>query len=313
MAEINGFLDGEVRYERPALTIELRARTKKTAGFREVGSEGEGEWSVYGPSTPLPPADGECHGARSEATGMSRRGLIAAALAAPFVMRSTPAAAAPAPSIRLLIAGQSLGSYWTHSPAFSAFVRRLRQTGETRPITMLDVAVGGTSALKCHRPRDDGYWWDEDRNRSGPVLRRAVEMIKRENAASNAILWVHGERDSAAYAGTTSAEDMAFLRLYRDAVLAIIATLRSACSPNAPLTIPAFVQRLGPRNGEMDYFRGMPIVRRAQQHVVEARGAGIYWGARPDATIPTRDGLHPTDEGFAGIGEETSEAVRGRI
>lgn len=192
-------------------------------------------------------------------------------------------------------------------------MRRLRQTGETRPITMLDVAVGGTSALKRHRPRDDSYWWDEDHNRPGPVLRRAVEMIKRENAAPNVLLWVQGERDSAAYAGGTGAEDMAFLRLYRDAVVGIVGTLRAACSPNAPGAIPAFVQRLGPRNGEMDYFRGMTVVRRAQQHVVDTRGAGIYWGARPDATIPTRDWLHPTDDGFAWLGEETAEAMRGRV
>ncbi len=220
--------------------------------------------------------------------------------------------AAPPSGIRLLVVGQSLGAWWDRTPAWDSFVARLRATGETRDISWINAAAGGSAALKRFAPTGypSLYWWDETTTASGPLTARAIRMVQSSATKPNVILWVHGERDSAVY---PSGGDDAFFRAYYNAVSYTLGRLRLACSPKAPLSIPVIIQRLGPRSGGMEQFPGMAIVREAQAALVGRKGWNAHWGARPDASIALRDQVHPTDDVFAWFGDETADAIRGRV
>lgn len=241
---------------------------------------------------------------------VSRRVVLGCAVGA--ALPPAVAHAAQPKCIRLLMVGQSLGAWWDRTPAWDSFVARMRQTGETRDLSWINGAAGGSAALKRYVPTGypSLYWWDDETTASGPMLARAIRMVQASTAKPNAIVWAHGERDSAVYPG---GDDVGFFRAYYNAVSYIIGRLRLACSPTAPLSIPVIIQRLGPRSGGMDQYPGMPIVREAQAALVGRKGWNVHWGARPDASIALRDQVHPTDEAFAWFGLETADAIRGRL
>lgn len=238
--------------------------------------------------------------------GLGTAGLLAA------IFGGRKAEAAAAGGVRLLMVGQSLGAWWDRTPAWEAFVDRLRATGETRPISWINAAAGGSAALRRYVPAGypSLYWWDETTTAAGPLTARAIRMVKASAERPTAIVWVHGERDSAVYPG---GGDEALFRAYYNAVSYTIGRLRMAIAPAAPLSIPVIIQRLGPRSGGMDEYRGMAIVREAQAALIGRKGWNAHWGARPDAALPLRDQVHPTDEGFAWLGLETADAIRGRV
>lgn len=217
--------------------------------------------------------------------------------------------------IRIGPAGQSLAAHWMTTPAFASFRKRLQDLGETRSIAMTNVAVGGSSLLKkyCSTQYPTYYWWDETKNVPGPMLERAITMLKRDTQKVNVLLWVQGERDSGMYHGKTEAEDRAFHDEYVSCALKVFNALRRAVNPTAPLSVPVFVQQLGPRSSGWAPYRGMPIVRKAEATLVGKKGYNIYWGCRPDPFIELKDGVHPSDASYEWIGLDTADCMRGRI
>jgi hypothetical protein len=222
-------------------------------------------------------------------------------------------AACPAASrVTLLIIGQSLGSWWPITPADVAFIDRLRQTGETRPISILNTAVGGSSLLYATRPASapDHYWWDERTRSPGPLLVKALDRIKRATDRPNVIAVMNGQQDSWSWRPAAGYD---LMPSFYTAMVGVIGRLRSACAPQTPTSVPVIVERLGTRSTGWESYPGMAPVREAQDRLVARSGFNAHWGARPTADEVLRDVVHPTDTGFAWRGVETADATRGRV
>lgn len=246
----------------------------------------------------------------------TRRSLfkLAAAGGMAFVAGSHRADAAPlaayrAPAVRVLGMGQSLMRLWRVPGlrVWETFVARLRQCGETRPISMINTAVDGSAALKRYvsaaAPRT--YWWDENTGRPGPLLLDTLAVLRASSIQPTCLVWSQGGQDSMAYRGKTDADAAEFIRLESLAMIRIFDTIKSAIG-----NVPVFVEGLHARSGHTDWW-GMTQFHAAQALVVGR--PGIYWAARPGPDLSTTDGTHYDATGGAWIGRETADAIRGRV
>lgn len=255
-------------------------------------------------------------GVMSPAPDLSRRAVfgLGAALA---VGASVPAAAAAADHVCILIVGQSNGVRWTsgEAVAWRAFLDRLRATGETRPISCLNVALGGASMLKRYAPKayPSRYHWDDVAGRPGPMAIDAVAAIRAAPVKPTAILLVQGEQDSNLYRAEHWSGAAAFVAAFEDATRRSIDALRSAINHRHPAAVPVFIQSLGPREGEWFHRPGQRLVRSAHAMIVGRPGWRAYNGPRPLLGITTVDGVHYDADALQWIGGEAADEMRGRI
>lgn len=212
---------------------------------------------------------------------------------------------------RILIIGQSLGQEWEHSPAVAAFLDRLVELGDMTPTSFIHMCMGGSAALKEYRPDSTRYWWDHDGNCAGPLLSDTCQGIASMPAAEmpTHVLWIQGEQDSGIYAGQSEAEDQEFFARYLRAITMIGKIVRGYINSSDRYSIPFYVQILGHRaDGER---RGMPLARDAQWALIGTDGINARVAAVNPMDLPLRDGVHPTDDGYATLGRLTAEAWAG--
>jgi hypothetical protein len=209
---------------------------------------------------------------------------------------------------RILIVGQSLGQEWEHSPAASSFLDRLAVLGDTTPTSFLHLCTGGSAALKEYRPDSTRFWFDVDANYRGQLTADVCYAIGALPSGEKPthIFWIQGEQDSGTYAGTTTSEDDDFRSRYKQAIISTLKLIRGYINPADRYSIPVFVQILGSRtSGERV---GMPIVREAQYEAIATDGINFNLGAVCPLGLPKRDDVHPTDAGYATLGELWADA-----
>lgn len=253
-------------------------------------------------------------------SSLNRRAFLAGMLPWSIAIATGASAAtrkSPAPYLKILIAGQSLGMRWftPGSEAQPAFTAKMRQCGETRPISFLNCCTGGSAALRRYATDPSRYWLEDDGDAEGPAMAAARAQLARVMTLPTVILWTQGETDSGQYiGGQANAAD--YITAEAAAIDTITGRLALACSVTGDL--PVFIQHLGPRvipqTGEevMDVADGrMSIYRQAQELVISQ--PGYYGGARPDASLPLADDIHPTAEAMGWIGEQTALEMIGRV
>lgn len=207
---------------------------------------------------------------------------------------------------RFLIVGQSLGQQWEYMPAAKAFVG----ANNAASTQFYHMCTGGSAALKeyCQTAYPNYWWWDVDKSAPGPLLIDAINFVLNldANLKPTHILWIQGEQDSGMYVGSGDEDDALFRARYEEAVFRILDALRVHCNMADRYSIPAHIQKLGPRS--TPDTNGMFQLRLAQESLVSRAGKNIKWGAIPPLDLPLADNVHPTAAGYQILGALTGAA-----
>lgn len=217
---------------------------------------------------------------------------------------------------RILLIGQSLGSGWQYTSAPHAFMARMAVLGSTDKFRFYHACTGGSACLPAYAStsKPNNWWHDAGPDwTQGPLFAAALDLVQGLPATEKPtdVLWIQGEQDSGMFSHgnpcPSEGEIDAFREAYGWGVYKVLDLLRWGIDPSDRYSIPAYVQRLGPRaSGERP---GMVAVRDAQEWLVSRPGRNIRWGAQPPMDLPLSDDVHPTDAGFAILGGLTADAM----